>query len=306
MTAISETRNKFNLLIGQLIEQTIGVSGVRELFEAAENGDKEALERIEKAKATGKAPSGFLALDLGFVNVETKEALLTAQAAERTLLALEELEKFSTTHLPAIQEIIADKTVADHSDFNTNFYSPHKPAVDAYMLGQAAVSEAANTANRAFSFIGLKGESHMLVLAQATHQLATEYYRNERVGHVQEILQNPLKIGQMKPLGQGYLDGFKAQAAQSYQAAAEVLHAKGHETLAQDMQDVVGSIAYDPQQAARHSPKDFAETAQWLQHRLAAKETNMYYTDTPREVSVNADWNKNMTIYARRALGLTA
>lgn len=302
---IQATRTKYNLLIGQLIEQTLGLSAVREIFEAAENGDGDAVARIEAAKATGKAPSGFLALDMGLIDTETKEALLTAQAAERTLLTIEEMEAFHQDHMPIIKEITETPSLMDDSEFNTNFYSPFNKAVELYLDDNAPISDAANTNNRAFQYIGTKGESDMLVLAQATHQLVTEYYRNERMGNIQKTVQNPLTIGNMQPLGMGYLDGFKKQAQASYKEAATVLASKGYDNVAADIDDVVGAIKYDAANATRHTPKDFAETANWLQHRLADKENNTYFQGVPRGVVVHADWNNTMTIYARRALGLT-
>jgi len=165
----------------------------------------------------------------------------------------------------------------------------------------------ADIENRSFQFIGSKNESEMLVLAQATHQLAAQYSWNEQVGVKHELLDNPLKIGNFKSLGPGYIDGFKASAAKSYLAASQVIKEKGFTQVADDIAEVAGSIEFDSKHARRHSPSRFAEVAEWLQDKLAQKDNNMYLDADSRKVrpvAVDDTWKKTMTVRARQSLGL--
>ena len=305
MDKISQTRTTFNKLIGQIIEETLGIDGVRKLFEAAENGDVEAQAKIDKVNGTGKAPSGFLAVDLGFVDIETKEALLTGQSAIRTLLAIEDMEKFYDVDIPQIKKIISQEQTSVEG-FKTNFYSPFKNEVEKYYAENVVP---ADTENRAFQFIGLKDESEMLVHAQATQQLFAEYLRNEQLGQKDFLLNNPLKIGQMKPLGRGYLDGFKASVVQSLLTVSEKLVEKGYEDVGADLMNVSKSIEFNQKNSIKHTPKGFAETAEWLQHRLAQKDNNEYIDPSVqryRKVEVDSKWESTMTKRARQSLGLVA
>ena len=80
---IQNIRAAMNGRIGEIITAVIGNDALQTIFEQPENNEK----YIELNKQ-GK-PSGIIALDLGIIDVETKNALLVAQAAERTTLNAE-------------------------------------------------------------------------------------------------------------------------------------------------------------------------------------------------------------------------
>lgn len=80
---VNETRKTMGKRLGEIIEDVIGDARVRELFDAAgKHPDDYA----------GK-PTGLAALDLKVITPNTKNALLIAQAAERTYRLAEKTEE---------------------------------------------------------------------------------------------------------------------------------------------------------------------------------------------------------------------
>ncbi|MBL1146401.1 MAG: hypothetical protein HND56_05875 [Pseudomonadota bacterium] len=78
---MTEIRESFSKRMGEMIADVMGVDAIQEMYE------KGNLTEEQKKK-----PSGFLALDLGIVTAGAKNALLIAQAAERTLQTIERVE----------------------------------------------------------------------------------------------------------------------------------------------------------------------------------------------------------------------
>lgn len=254
MSNILETRSKFQNRIGEIIEATLGIDSLKSIFEAAEQGDTEAQQRIENAGGTGFAPSGMLSLRLGIVDKETKEALLIAQAAERTLQSIEEVENLYAVHIPAMQQLVEQGSVDteyDRQSLIDNYYSQNIPDAD--------------MANPSFKFIGSQGDAEKLVTAQAMHALMVQYEHHEKNALKHQLI-DPDGSKQPVSFGKNYLEGFKACTARSYQNAADALKGKGHHALAKDMDEVVSSITYDTEASATYSPAHFGIRLAMLQN----------------------------------------
>ena len=285
MNNVSKTRATYNKLTGQIIEDVIGLDDVRKLFEAAENGDVEAQAKIEKAGAADKAPSGFLAVDLGLVDKETKNALLTAQAAERSLLIMEEIEHFYQNQLPELDNIHGDERQVQ------TYFDNHV--------------KAAETQIPSFKFIGSEGDPQSLVSAQATHQLATEYEYNEKIGMKDQLQNVCMRVPDCEPLGIEFIEGFKAHAAQSYRAAGDVLMKKGYMTAANNMIEVSESISFNAEVAEKHMPSRLAMRLAFNQNALVSQ-VNMILDpcnerDTPY-TSVNEKWLETISKRGQQSL----
>lgn len=304
---IKQVRDNFDLRILEMTQAVLKIDAAAEVikvFEAAQQGDEEAQEKINKAGVNGKPPSGFMMTDLGIVDIETKEALLTAQAAERTYRVIEEIEHFYAVHVPEIQNIASRAGLTKVEDMQSNWYAPQKPEIKAYY---DAHIKPADIENPMFPYIGNKGEGYDLILAQATQQVATEYQRNEYIGVRHEVEANTLKIGNFVPLGTGYISGFKQSVADSYTKAANVLRTKGFEDVANDIEEVVASIEIDQTQAIL-TPKQCAESLIDTQNKLANLENSQYLDPEAakiRRMTVDTKWENTMTSHARRSLGLT-
>lgn len=78
---MTDIRDTFSKRMGEMIADVMGADAIKDMYE---KGD---LTEEQKKK-----PSGFLALDLGIVTGGAKDALLIAQAAERTLQTIERVE----------------------------------------------------------------------------------------------------------------------------------------------------------------------------------------------------------------------
>jgi len=76
-----EIRESFSKRMGEMIADVMGSDAIKDMYE------KGNLTEEQKQK-----PSGLLALDLGIVTAGAKNALLIAQAAERTLQTVERIE----------------------------------------------------------------------------------------------------------------------------------------------------------------------------------------------------------------------
>lgn len=86
-SATTDTKALFDTFkdgrIGELIETIIGKAELREMFDANQDFQQ------EPGQFEGK-PSGIIALDLGIVNKDVKNALLVAQSACRSVAVLKE------------------------------------------------------------------------------------------------------------------------------------------------------------------------------------------------------------------------
>lgn len=306
---IAQTRAAFDLRIVEMIENVLKIDAageVRKIFEAAEQGDPEAKEKIAKAGATGKAPSGFMVLDFGIVDAETKNALLTAQAAERTLRIVEEIEKLYDTHVPALDALVADAQRNPIEDKEIPMHSQRLDAVEGYYTRHITP---ANIKIPSFDYIGSENDPENLVRAQATHQLAAEYERNEKEGLRETYRRATMKVPDFAPQGRDYVHGFKAHAARSYELAAAILAQKGYDAVARDITDVVQSISYDKDIAARHMPDRFATNLTYTQNCLTMEVNALLDPLGVREMpyqAVNAQWQNVIALRAQQSLKCTS
>ena len=85
-TDIKNIREAMNGRIGEIISAVIGNDTLQKIFEKPENHQKFIDQNLKGI------PSGVIALDLGIIDVDTKNALLVAQAAERIALNAERVK----------------------------------------------------------------------------------------------------------------------------------------------------------------------------------------------------------------------
>lgn len=302
MSLVAQTRQAFTGRIGEIIEAALGNDQLKQIFEAAEAGDADALARIEAAGATGQAPSGMLALKMGIVDKDTKNALLTAQAAEQTLLIMEEIERFYAEDYPVMEALARDASARADSSQETLLRSPREQVVNDYY---AQKIKPAQKEIPSFKFIGSPGDPEHLVCAQATHQLAAEYEGNEKTGIKELLVSQWMKVPDCNPFGLDYVDGFKAHAAQSYRTSAAILRDKGYEDLAKGMEAVSDNVTCDPVQAQQHTPGRFSENLLFSQNRLIMTVNSLLDPCNVRDVpyvSMNEEWEQTIALRGRQSL----
>ena len=293
---ISETRLKFRGRLGEIVDKVMGISAVREIFEAADKGDEQATAKIEKAKEDGKGRPAVAVLLDEFVPKPLQHALTAAQAAERALVSIEALEEFYQTHVSNIKNIVVSNKDTDHAK--------RKKQLNAYY--EASVS-LPNTNDPSFKFIGTTGDAPYLIRAQATHQLMTEYERNEKIGMKYELLNSAVKIGNFEVIGSDYLDGFKWAMVQALKESAQVMDKAGYQNAAVEILTIAEDVLFDEEKAAQYTPQKFAENAVSIQERLTQNENNMYVDNlSVRRIVLDVNWQNTMIKRASQAMGLAA
>ena len=306
MDKIRQTRANFDLRILEMIQTVLKIDAVAEVikvFEAAEQGDKAAQAKIDEAGIGGKAPSGFMVKDLGIVDKETCDALLTAQAAERTLRVMEEIDLFYDMQVPGIMiaAIRAKKSAKGGMD-DLMMYSPSTEAVKKYYDKNVVP---AVTETPAFKFIGSAGDPESLVCAQATHQLAVEYERNEKLGIKEKMIAQFMKVPDFEDFGREYQEGFRAHAAASYQAAAQILSDKGYKDVASEMIQVSEAIIFDKKVAEKHMPERFSKKMIFSQNGLVMAANTILDPMKVRDVpywGVNEEYRELLTKRGEQSL----
>ena len=305
MDIISQTRANFDLRILEMIQTVLKIDAVAEVikvFEAAEQGDKDAQARINKAGIGGKAPSGFMVKDLGIVDKETCDALLTAQSAERSLRVMEEIDLFYETQVPGIMMAAIGAKKAAKGGVKDLMHSPSTDVVKAYYKDNV---KPAVTHTPAFQYIGSKGDPETLVCAQATHQLAVEYEQNEKLGMKEKMIGQYMKVPDHEAFGRDFQEGFKAHAAQSYQIAADILLEKGYADVAADIRQVSESIVCDQGLAEKNTPERFAKNLIFSQNRLIMTVNSILDPYGNREmpyVGMNQEWENTLAIRGQQSL----
>lgn len=293
-TAVSISRMKFRARIGEIVDKVMGISTVREIFEAAEKGNEEAKAKIKKAEEDGKGRPASAVLLNEIVPKPLQQALLAAQAAERALVSIEALETFYKEHVPTIQSLpVENEEQIDLKKQITDYY-------------EANIS-LPNTQDPSFKFIGSDGDAPYLVRAQATHQLMTEYERNEKIGMKYELANSPVKIGSFEVFGPDYLDGFKWAMVQALKQSAQVMDEAGYQNAAVEILTIAEDVSFDEEKAAQFTPQKFAEKAVAIQERLTQNENNIYVDAfSVRRVVLDVNWQSTMIKRASQAMGLAA
>lgn len=180
-----KTRALLGKRLGEVIEGVIGDARVRQMFDhAGKHPDEYA----------GK-PTGLAALDLGVITPATKNALLIAQAAVRTLDAADRAE----------QTLRGGKTPAARS-FDDDV----------------------------FKFVGSPNDPEALQRAQATWQIA-EYYHAEVTPAPLSYAYRHRKQYEWKNNVSESVETLRASARASLSEASDMLHQEGHVKASNDI-----------------------------------------------------------------------
>ena len=217
-----EVRNQVVQRIGEIITDILGKDQLQKVFEQPEH-NAAYIEANEKG-----TPSGFIALDLGIVDSETKNALLVAQAAERT-----------ARNAMLAREVLAGNKIDEE---------------------QLISSE-----DDVFKYVGSDKDPQNLVEAQANWQIsqiflnATVHNQNAQARRDKgEVLGAPEEEFYFADDKKNATGAFLAFAAASYSVAAVILKSKGWEEAATKLAAVAESI--DPDESYSTTPNDIAHS----------------------------------------------
>lgn len=161
---VQATRELMNKPLGMIIEGVIGDARVKELFDQA---------GTHPSQYAGK-PTGLIALDLKVITPATKTALLTAQAAERTLLLADKIEELEET-----PEKANAANVVSHEDKIFKFVDSAAQAT--WMGAQMVVNYLTSTAGSSNDFTNSSYVDGFRVAAAKFYQQAADALRTE--GH---------------------------------------------------------------------------------------------------------------------------
>ena len=185
---VSQTRASMGKRLGEIIEDIVGDARVRELFDAAGKHPDEY---------AGK-PTGLMALDLKVITPETKNALLVAQAAERTYALAEKAGAIAAKHNELIEakEKISTADVVEHD-------------------------------NPVFKFVGSERDPEILQRAQGTW-MAAQMLLNNEISSVNGHIASPYYVANDLTEGTAAAEGFKKAAAELYAEAGKLMAQQGH------------------------------------------------------------------------------
>lgn len=212
---VKKIREVMNGRIGEIIKEVIGNDTLQKIFEQPEHNEKYIEQNL---KGT---PSGIIALELGIVDAETKNALLLAQAAERTARNAERM-----TAIAQDQSAPEDWIIDMHGEV--------------------------------FKFVGSDRDPKFLQEAQATWQLSqiflntayhdATYKRSDNAPLADTIYMSP---------NASYSESFLKTAAGYYSAAADILEHKGFEDAATKLKAISQSLL--PENDISLTPHDIAK-----------------------------------------------
>lgn len=205
--------------LGEIIEYCLGQRG--DLDRAQDNGGH--LHNI---------PIGMRAVDSGVINNDVREGLLIAQAAERTLRAVEATESF----LDSSRDLLLQK---GRFDWRGDIHY--------------------DDADSVFAHIGLSFDTDELVKAQAIWHLAVMMENNEKRAVAAEIKRlSSDEDGWVISLDRLYLDGFRQAAAVYFRRAADVIEAAGQAELAAALYKIADEQKPENKANDQFSPQCFA------------------------------------------------
>ncbi|TNE28832.1 MAG: hypothetical protein EP349_07395 [Alphaproteobacteria bacterium] len=202
-TPAQEMRAVFGKRLGEIIENVIGDSRIKDLFEQAGKHPEEY---------EGK-PTGLVAMDLGVISADTKTALLVAQAAERTLTLAEKAETLSEQ----MQERREKK---------------EKVPPDDYVRYDDDV----------FKYVGSERDPQILQQAQGFWMAAQMLYNNEHEA-VNGVINNPAYVANAMSQGVDSAQGFKRAAMDLFGKAGGILAQEGHKEAAEKLETLSKSLA---------------------------------------------------------------
>lgn len=230
MTSVDDTRHILGQSLGEIMDYCQSGASSRAPTSAAN-----APERAHQ----GILPVGMRAMDQGQINNEVREGLLIAQAAERTLRAVEATEAF----LEISREFLLQK---DHYDWRRDMRFDDLDSV--------------------FSHIGLSFDTDDLIAAQATWHLAVLMENHERRTVAHAIAARKRAgggLGDDAPfdaLDRAYLSGFRRAAAQHFDKAAEIIAENGMGALAENLRKIAGDLRHIANGNEGHNPAAYAKS----------------------------------------------
>jgi len=203
-TTVGKTRAAMNGFMGEIIADVIGETRVKELFDAAGKHPDEYKDK----------PTGQIALELGVITPETKNALLVAQAAERTLLAAAKARNLATEHKNLVES---------------------GAKIDSKTLG--IIEYGSEAYEKTFKFVGSPRDPDILKAAQSTNQAAQLY-----LGHEARAIKEHYHTDAPLSVGPKFADGLEQAAKRYYQTAADMLAKEGHTQAAERIANVAKSL----------------------------------------------------------------
>jgi len=206
--SVENTRQIFGMRLGEIIENVLGDSRIRELFDDAEGNHPQEFEGV---------PTGMMALDAGVISKNTKTALLVAQAAERTL------------------------QLAERARAIIVFDEPTKDERNNLRQELGAVLEHDDSI---FKYVGSERDPKMLQIAQATWQIAYINFKQEVLA-LNDSIRTVGCEGNLEGVGISAINGLREAAKTHYKVAAGWLLAEGHKEAAEKVMAVSHSIAID-------------------------------------------------------------
>lgn len=214
---VADIRKAMGGRIGEIISAVVGDDTLQKIFEQPEHN-----AAYIKANQEG-TPSAFIAMDLGIIDKDTKNALLVAQAAERMALNAERAQAVKSG----------------------------TPAGEGWSL---------NHMDEVFKYVGSERDPKDLQEAQASWQLS-QIWLNETIQDAkpaEEKMGYPDQVYTHEGPNDDFSGGLLKAASKYYAAAADTLETKGFEDAAKRLRAVAEDI--QPENAAEitSTPNDIA------------------------------------------------
>jgi hypothetical protein len=200
---VENTRKVMGSRIGEIIEQVVGDARIRELFDAAAQHPDEYADK----------PTGMIALQMGVVTQGTKDALLIAQAAERTFRLAEKAETLAAEHNDRVKRgaSVGESDIVGYDD-------------------------------PVFKYVGSEKDPPHVQRAQATW-MAAQMLLNNEISSIDGSIANPNYLANSASQGVSAANGFKKAAAELYAEASQLMVREGHASAAAKLSAVSETLA---------------------------------------------------------------
>ena len=214
---VADIRKAMGGRIGEIISAVVGDDTLQKIFEQPEHN-----EAYIKANQEG-TPSAFIAMDLGIIDKDTKNALLVAQAAERMALNAERAQAVKSG----------------------------MPAEEGWGL---------NHMDEVFKYVGSERDPKDLQEAQASWQLS-QIWLNETIQDAkpaEEKMGYPDQVYTHEGPNDDFSGGLLKAASKYYAAAADTLETKGFDDAAKRLRAVADDIQPENASEISSTPNDIA------------------------------------------------
>lgn len=221
-TNVGDVRKAMNGRIGEIISAVVGDDTLQQIFEQPEYN-----EEFIKANKEG-TPSAFIAMDLGIIDKETKNALLMTQAAERMALNAERAQAVSAG----------------------------AEAEEGWIISHV---------DEVFKFVGSERDPQDLREAQASWQIS-QIWLNETIQDAKpdaEKVGYPEQVYTHEGPNDDFSGGLLKMASKYYAAAANTLEDKGFDDAAKRLRAVAEDIQPDNAAEITSTPNDIARAFLW-------------------------------------------